>query len=124
MCIDTLGTTFKWINTSIFGKNKFKTGLSFQRPWPNVVLAVAKNRVHVGHCRMKHFGCGLKPLPKRHLAVAAIYVPIVVATVEMTFGSGRHITCVLCLLLNLRPKLPSRCVVLGSWSIKSLAAVL
>ena len=42
MCIDTLGTTFKWRNTSIFGKNKFKTGKSFHRPPPNVVLAVAK----------------------------------------------------------------------------------
>ena len=44
MCIDTLGTTFKWRNTSIFGKNKFKTGKSFRRPLPNVILAVAKWR--------------------------------------------------------------------------------
>ena len=42
MCIDTLGTTFKWRNISIFGKNKFKTGKSFRRPPLNVVLAVAK----------------------------------------------------------------------------------
>ena len=42
MCIDTLGTTFKWRNTSIFGKNKFKTGKSFRRPPPNVASAVAK----------------------------------------------------------------------------------
>ena len=42
MCIDTLGTTFKWRNTSIFGKNKFKTGKSVHRPLPNVASAVAK----------------------------------------------------------------------------------
>ena len=95
MCIDTPGTTFKWRNTSIFGKNKFKTVQSFRQPWPNVVSAVA-----------------------------AVYISIVAATTKMTFGGGRRITCVLCLLFKLRPKLPSRCVVLGSLSIKSLAAVL
>ena len=42
MCIDTLGTTFKWRNTSIFGKNKFKIGKSFRRPPPNVASVVAK----------------------------------------------------------------------------------
>ena len=42
MCIDTLGTTFKWRNTSIFGKNKLKTGKSFHWPPPNVTLVVAK----------------------------------------------------------------------------------
>ena len=42
MCIDTPGTTFKWRNTSIFGKHKFKTGKSFRRPPPNVASAVAK----------------------------------------------------------------------------------
>ena len=42
MCIDTLGTTFKWRNTSIFGKNKFKTVKSFCRPLPNVISAMAK----------------------------------------------------------------------------------
>ena len=116
MCIDTLGTTFKWRNTSIFSKNKFKTGKSFRQPPPNVMLAVAK------------WGTG-KPLPnavsavavklgtKCHSAVANVFVPSFVATTEMTFGGGRRITCVLCLLFNLRPKLPSRCVVLGSWSI-------
>ena len=58
MCIDTLGTTFKWRNTSIFGKNKFKTGKSFHQPPPNVVSAVAKQ------------GTG-KPPPNVILAVAA-----------------------------------------------------
>ena len=58
MCIDTLGTTFKWRNTSIFGKNKFKTWKSFLRPLPNVALVVAKR------------GTG-KPLPNVILAVAA-----------------------------------------------------
>ena len=58
MCIDTLGTTFKWRNTSIFGKNKFKTGKSFRRPLPNVALAVAK------------WGTG-KPPPNVISAVAA-----------------------------------------------------
>ena len=58
MCIDTLGTTFKWRNTSIFGKNKFKTGKSFCRPLPNVVLVVAKR------------GTG-KPLPNVISVVAA-----------------------------------------------------
>ena len=58
MCIDTLGTTFKWRNTSIFGKNKFKTGKSFRWPSPNVVLAVAKR------------GTG-KPPPNVILAVVA-----------------------------------------------------
>ena len=87
------------------------------RPPPNNVSAVAGSQPPPN----EHFGGGLKPLAKCHLAVASIYVPIAMAT---TFSSGRHITCVLCLLLNLRPKLPSRCVVLGSWSIKSLAAVL
>ena len=42
MCIDTLGRTFKWRNTSTFGKTKFKTGKSFPWPPPNVVSAVAK----------------------------------------------------------------------------------
>ena len=42
MCKDTLGTTFKWRYTSIFGKNKFKTGKSFRQPSPNVVSVVAK----------------------------------------------------------------------------------
>ena len=42
MCIDTLGTTFKWRNTSIFGKNNFKTWKSFRRPPLNVASAVAK----------------------------------------------------------------------------------
>ena len=58
MCIDTLGTTFKWRNTSIFGKNKFKTGKSFCRPPPNVISAVAK------------WGTG-KPLPNVISEVAA-----------------------------------------------------
>ena len=58
MCIATLGTTFKWRNTSIFGKNKFKTGKSFRRPPPNVISAVAK------------WGTG-KPLPNVISAVAA-----------------------------------------------------
>ena len=58
MCIDTLGTTFKWRNTSIFGRNKFKTGKSFRRPLPNVVLVVAK------------WGTG-KPMPNVISAVAA-----------------------------------------------------
>ena len=58
MCIDTLGRTFKWRNTSIFGKNKFKTGKSFHRPLPNVISAVAKP------------GTG-KPLPNVISAVAA-----------------------------------------------------
>ena len=58
MCIDTLGTTCKWRNTSIFGKNKFKTGKSFRRPPPNVVSAVAK------------WGTG-KPPPNVISAVAA-----------------------------------------------------
>ena len=120
MCIDTPGTTFKWRNTSIFGKNKFKTVQRFQRPWPNDVLAVAKSRPPPNGS----FGSGQKPPPKCHSAVAAVYISIVAATAEMTFGSGRRIPCVLCLLFKLRPKLPSRCVVLGSWSIKSLAAVL
>ena len=137
MCIDTPGTTFKLRNTSIFGKNKFKTVQRSRRPCPNVVSVVAKTRVCVGHHQMMFrwwaeprpppngsFSGGLKPPPKRHLAVAAVYVSIVTATAEMTFGIGRHITCVLYLLFNLRPKLLSRCVVLGSWSIKSLAAVL
>ena len=84
----------------------------FWRPWPNVVSVVVKIRVRVGHHRMVHS------------AVAAVYVSIVAATTKMTFGGGHRITCVLCLLFKLRPKLPSRCVVLGSWSIKSLAAVL
>ena len=66
---------------------------------------------------MKHFGGGVKPPPKRHLVVADMFVPSFVATADTTFGGGRCITCVLCLLFNLRPKLPSRCVVLGSWSI-------
>ena len=147
MCIDTLGTTFKWRNTSIFSKNKFKTGKSFHWPPPNVMLAVAKwgtgkpppNAVsavaaklgmntsattecrfgggHNGHRRMKHFGGGLRPLPKCHSVVADVFVPSFAATAKTTFGGGHRITCVLCLLFNLRPKLPSRCVVLGSWSI-------
>ena len=58
------------------------------------------------------------------IGVLVVAVSIVLATTKMTFGGGRRITCVLCLLLNLRPKLPSRCVVVGSWSIKSLADVL
>ena len=66
---------------------------------------------------MKHFGSGLRPLLKRHSVVAYVFVPSFAATSKTTFGSGHHITCVLCLLFNLRPKLPSRCVVLGSWSI-------
>ena len=41
MCIDTLGTIFKWRNTSIFGKNKFKTGKSFRQPLPNVAAQKA-----------------------------------------------------------------------------------
>ena len=57
MCIDTLGTTFKWRNTSIFGKNKFKTEKSFRRPPPNVASVVAKR------------GTG-KPLPNVISAVA------------------------------------------------------
>ena len=147
MCIDTLGTTFKWRNTSIFSKNKFKTGKSFRRPPPNVMSAVAKrgtgkpppNAVSAvaaklgmntlattechfgsgrnGHRQMKHFGGGLRPPPKRHSAVADVFVPSFAATAETAFSGGCHITCVLCLLFNLRPKLPSRCVVLGSWSI-------
>ena len=66
---------------------------------------------------MKHFGGGLKPPLKCHSAVADVFVPSFAATAEMAFGGGRRISCVLCLLFNLRPKLPSRCVVLGSWSI-------
>ena len=66
---------------------------------------------------MKHFGSGLRPPLKRHSAVADVFVPGFAATSEMTFGGGRRVCCVLCLLFNLRPKLPSRCVVLGSWSI-------
>ena len=91
-----------------------------RRPLPNDISAVAESRPLPNGS----FGGGLKPLPKCHSVVAAIYVSIVAATAEMTFGGGRRITCVLCLLFKLRPKLPSRCVVLGSWSIKSLAAVL
>ena len=154
MYIDTLGTTFKWRNTSIFSKNKFKTGKSFRWPLPNVMSVVAKqgtgkpppNAISAvaaklgtntsvtteccfgsgrnGHCRMKHFGGGLRPPPKRHSAMANVFVPSFAATTEMTFGSGCHITCVLCLLFNLRPKLPSRCVVLGSWSIYSFGCCL
>ena len=125
MCIDTPGTTFKWRNTSIFGKNKFKTVQRFWRPWPNVISAVEKIRVHVGHHRMTfRWWPSLGHRRMVHSAVAAVYVSIVMATAEMTFGSGHRINCVLCLLFKLRPKLPSRCVVLGSWSIKSLAAVL
>ena len=40
-------------------------------------------------------------------------VPAVVDTSEPLFGSVLHIHT----WFNLRPKLPSRCVVLGSWSI-------
>ena len=125
MCKDTPGTTFKWRNTSIFGKNKFKTVQRFRQPWPNVVSAVAKIRVCVGHRRMTfRWWPSLGHRRMVYLAVATVYVSIVTATAEMTFGGGCRITCVLCLLFKLRPKLPSRCVVLGSWSIKSLAAVL
>ena len=90
------------------------------RPPPNDISAVAESQLPPN----EPFSGGLKPPPKHHLAVATVYVSIVAATAKMTFGGGRHITCVLCLLFKLRPKLPSRCVVLGSWSIKSLAAVL
>ena len=58
MCIDTLGTTFKWRNTFIFGKNKFKTGKSFHWPPLNVISVVAKQDTG-------------KPLPNVILAVAA-----------------------------------------------------
>ena len=90
------------------------------RPPPNDVSAGAESRPLPNGS----FGSGLKPLPKCHLAVTAVYVSIVMATAETTFGGGRRIICVLCLLFKLRPKLPSRSVVLGSWSMKSLAAVL
>ena len=91
-----------------------------RRPPPNDVSAVAESWPPLN----EPFGGGLKPPPKCHLVVAAVYISIVAATAEMTFGGGRRITCVLCLLFKLRLKLPARCVVLGSWSIKSLAAVL
>ena len=77
MCIDTLGTTFKWRNTSIFSKNKFKTGKSFRRPPPNVMSAVAKR------------GTG-KPLPNAVSAVAAILGMNMSATTECHFGGGRN----------------------------------
>ena len=66
---------------------------------------------------MKHFGGGLRPPPNRHSVVANMFVPTFAATSKTTFGGGRRVHCVLCLLFNLRPKLPSRCVALGSWSI-------
>ena len=56
--------------------------------------------------------------------VADVSGPSFVATAETAFGGGRRITCVLCLLFNLRPKLPSRCVVLDLGLFISLAAVL
>ena len=116
MCIDTLGRTFKWGNTSLFGKNMFKTGKSFRRPPPNV-------RDQVSHCQMsfqqwpQNQEWTHQPPLNNVLEVADVFVPSFAATSEMTFGGGRHVRCVLCLLFNLRPKLPSRCVVLGSWSI-------
>ena len=66
---------------------------------------------------MEHFGSGLRPPLKCHSAVADVFVPSFAATAKTTFSGGRRVHCVLCLLFNLRPKLPSRCVVLGSWSI-------
>ena len=77
MCIDTLGTTFKWRNTSIFSKNKFKTGKSFHRPLLNVMLAVAKR------------GTG-KPPPNAVSAVATKLGTNTLATAECHFGSGRN----------------------------------
>ena len=115
MCIDTLGTTFKWRNTSIFGKNKFKTGKSFRRPLPNVVSVVAKRGT--GKLSLNVVSAVAAKLGMNTLAVVDVFVPSFAATAEITFSGGRRITCVLCLLFNLRPKLPSRCVVVGSWSI-------
>ena len=77
MCMDTLETTFKWRNTSIFGKNKFKTGKSFCRPPLNVVSAVAK------------WGTG-KPPPNVVSAVAAKLEMNTAATAECRFGGGRY----------------------------------
>ena len=62
-----------------------------RRPLLNDVSAVAESRPPPNET----FGGGLKPLLKHHLAVATVYVSIVVATTEMTFGSGHRITCVL-----------------------------
>ena len=62
-----------------------------RRPPPNDVLAVTKSRPPPNET----FGGGLKPLPKRHSVVAAIYISIVVTTAETTFSGGCRITCVL-----------------------------
>ena len=76
MCIDTLGTTFKCRNTSIFSKNKFKTGKSFHRTPPKVMSAVAKQ------------GTG-KPPWNAVSVVAAKLGTNMLATAECCFGGGR-----------------------------------
>ena len=54
------------------------------RPLLNNISAVAKTRPLPN----EHFGGGLKPPLKCHSAVASVYISIVSATAEMTFGCG------------------------------------
>ena len=43
---------------------------------------------------MKHFGGGLRPPPKHHLAVADVFIPSFVATSQTSFGGGRRVRSV------------------------------